>query len=335
MSRLWITLVTLAVLVVAGWSGQSLGEERADEGQIVVKVLVLNFDPIVPGREQRLHEVCGWFDPRELAEGYIADVKQASGGLVEYRVAEWRDVDGFPAKQDGFRYSVEAYLDCREGKAKWHEPDLSDYPRLAEEYGVTQLVDAGEVDELWLFGGPYFGFHESAMIGPKAFYINGGVYDQVPVTRPFAVMGFNYERGVAEMLHNLCHRTESTMSRVYDGWTADELTTHWARFAANVKQSGTAAVGSCHYPPNGESDYDYANEREVESTATDWLNYPQLTGRTTKVSRETWGGPDYHRNYMRWWFAHLPRAEGTNEDGRLNNWWRYLFEFEGRVIGRE
>ncbi|MDP6720108.1 MAG: hypothetical protein QGG36_01865 [Pirellulaceae bacterium] len=46
------------------------------------------------------------------------------------------------------------------------------------------------------------------------------------------------------------------------------------------------------------------------------------------VSCETWGGPDYHRNYMKWWFAHLPRAAGMNKnDGKLNNWWKYVFDF--------
>jgi hypothetical protein len=53
------------------------------------------------------------------------------------------------------------------------------------------------------------------------------------------------------------------------------------------------------------------------------------------VTCETWrepfsnrdGNPDYHRNYMRWWFAHLPKAPGTQEDGRQNNWWKYVFDY--------
>jgi hypothetical protein len=117
------------------------------------------------------------------------------------------------------------------------------------------------------------------------------------------------------------------MSRVYGGWKAQELTTNWARFAANLKQSGTAAVGTCHWPPNAEADYDYANKRHVESTADDWLSYPELMGKKSSVSCETWGGPDYERNFLKWWFGHLPRADGVNTDGRLNNWWRYVFQF--------
>ena len=50
------------------------------------------------------------------------------------------------------------------------------------------------------------------MAGPGAFFINGGVYPEVPSHRPFAFYGFNYERGVAEMMHDACHRTEATLN---------------------------------------------------------------------------------------------------------------------------
>lgn len=305
------------------------GAAARDEKPIDVKVLVLNFDPPVPQEQnRRLHAAGGWNDPRQLADGYVSDVREASHGLVRYRIVEWKDVDRFHTKIDGFTYTPEEYMACRKSGKGWHQPDTADYPKTFRDFGVLPRVDRGEIDEVWFFGGPYFGYNESAMAGPGAFYINGEVYDKVPSKRPFAIMGFNYERGVAEMLHDLCHRTESTMARVYGGWKVEELTTNWARFAANAAQShGVSAAGTCHWPPNAERDYDYANPRSVESSADDWLGYPTLTGKTRPVNRETWGGPDYHRNYMRWWFAHLPHASGVNPDGRLNNWWEYVFHF--------
>ena len=293
-----------------------------------VKVLVLNFDPVVAvGTGQRIHEACRWNDPKKLAEGYVADVLASSGGFIRYRVVQWRDIDKFTVKTDGFRYTAESYMECFRAGQGWHDPDGTDYPKTLQEFGVIPLVDRGEVDEVWFFGGPYFGYWEAAMAGPGAFFVNGGVYEQVASKRAFVIMGFNYERGVDCMVHDLCHRTEATMSRIYGGWKAEELTTNWARFAANLKQSGAAAAGTCHYPPNAEADYDYTNKRQVESTADDWMSYPELTGKKSGVSCETWGGPDYQRNFIKWWFAHLPRAEGTNADGRLNNWWRYVFQF--------
>jgi hypothetical protein len=145
-------------------------------------------------------------------------------------------------------------------------------------------------------------------------------------------MGFNYERGVAEMLDNLCHRVEATMSREYEGWRVEELNHTWARFAAGQTQSGIAAVGTCHWPPNAEAEYDFDDPRTVVSTADDWLAYPRLSGRQSPVNRDKWGGPDYARNYLFWWLRHLPRASGVAPDGREANWWKYVFDFQS--LGR-
>ena len=293
---------------------------------MAVDVLVLNFDPILAQRDgRRLHHALGWRDPQVLARDYADDVERASGGQVQFRIVEWRDLDVFPIKEDGFRYTREAYQQHFERGAGWHEPDTVDYQRIFDEQRVVPLVDDDTVDEVWLFGGPYFGYSEAAMAGPGAFDVNGRVLDRVSAKRPFVVMGFNYERGVAEMLESLCHRVEATMSRAYGGWQVDHLSHDWARFAANQAQSGTAGVGTCHWPPNAEHEYDFDNPRVVLSNAPYWRDYPSRPDTHEHVSRETWGGPDYARRYFNWWFAHLPRAAGQSGDGHEQNWWKYVF----------
>src|SRR5215207_1589802 len=239
----------------------------ADRKPILVKVLVLNYDPIVKARQgKRLHEVGKWNSPRTLAKGYQSDVEECSGGRVKFEVIEWRDVDEYPAKKDGYVYPEDVYLECMKTNKGWRQPDALDYEKMFDSQGVVPLVDADTIDEVWMFGAPYFGYNESAMAGPRAFFINGATMEKTRSKRPFAIMGFNYERGVAEMIHNLCHRTESTMARVYGGWKSEKLNHAWAKFAANAHQSGgISSVGSCHYPPNGEKDYDYMNRRRVES----------------------------------------------------------------------
>jgi hypothetical protein len=308
---------------------QAPAADAANQKSITVKVMALNFDPLIASEGgKRLHEVCGWNDPHKLADGYIADVKEASHGCVNYKIVKWIDQDTFHTKIDGFTYTAAQYMECHRTNKGWHDPDTADYAKTFADYKVIPMIDQGEVDEVWFFGAPYFGYNESAMAGPGAFYINGEIYDKVKSKRPFAIMGFNYERGCAEMIHDLGHRCESTMARVYGGWEADKLDNNWARFAANnIQSNGVAGVGTCHYPANAEGGYDYGNPRQVESDADDWLNYPNLTGKKTMVSRENWGGPDDQRNYLKWFFTRLPHAPGVNKDGKLNNWWEYLFNF--------
>jgi hypothetical protein len=319
----------MAVVLAAAVCAVAASAKSPVPKPITVKVMVLSFDPKIASEGNKpLHEVCKWNDPHKLAEGYIADVQRSSHGLVKFKIVIWKDTNSFHTKIDGFTYTPDSYMACFKAKTGWHQPDTADYAKTFTDYGVLPLIDSRKVDEVWFMGAPYFGYSESAMAGPGAFFINGDVYDKVPSKRAFAIMGFNYERGVAEMVHDLCHRTESTMARVYGGWDVAKLTTNWARFAANYSQSnGVAGAGTCHWPPNAEKDYDYANPRTVQSSADDWLNYPALTGETKPVNKDTWGGPDYQRNYLNWWFTRLPYAAGVNPDGRLNNWWEYVYNF--------
>ena len=348
------SLLLSALLLICGSPVQAQDAERkpiqnpfraTPENQpIAVRVLVLNYDPIVSSEgNQRLHAVFKWSDPHALAAQYQESLESAAGGAVKFQVVEWRDLDEIYAKKDGYRYTPEEYVKLRRAGKGWHEGGGQDYPRLLKEQGVPALIDAPvgdahRADEVWIFGDHYFGLWEASMAGPGAFFINGGVYPEVPTSRPFAFYGFSYERGVAEMLHNTCHRAEATLNRIFGKWNLKDPTTDWDLFSANASQSnGYAGVGTCHWPANAEHDYDYGNERVVQSWAEDFLNYPALTCRDRKsgmkpVSRDTWAFPidgrvDHHWNYMVWYFTLLPRAPGVSPEGRQNNWWKYVYAF--------
>ena len=296
-----------------------------------VDVLVLNFDPVVPGHGgQRVHSILGWANPATLAAQYEQAVFEVSGGEINYNVVEWRDLDHIPTKTDGFAYTPTEYVQKWQQGGPWHDPDGSNYETIMAQQAVPSLIDNGTIDEVWMFGGPYFGFWESAMAGPRSFSINGGVYSNVPSSKPFAIMGFSYERELAEMLHNLGHRTEASLARAFGGWNIENPQTDWDRFTANYAQTtqGPYGLGSVHFPANGDSDYDYGNTQVVESTAPDWLNYPASTGVTEQISSAAWGGS--HEGYMRYWFEHLPRADSVDPQSlRQNNWWNYVFDVDG------
>jgi hypothetical protein len=304
----------------------------------VVKVLVLDYDPRVPSQQNKLlHDVMGWSDPRALAAGYEQDLEWASGGAVDFQVVDWRDLDQMPIFADGFRYNPDNYVQLYRSGGPWHTGagGGADFYTIAQEQHLADLVNSGAVDELWTFGGPFMGINaESFMAGPNSFFINGPSFPDLPVDHAIAGYSFNYERGIAEMIHDNGHRTENHMARAYNGaWNFSTPTTLWDKFAADYGQAsaGPYGIGNTHFPANGNADYDYGDTRIVSSTALDWQNYPNLTGATTPVSRDNWGwganASDYQRDYLDWFFSLVPRANGTSADGRQNNWWKYIYDF--------
>lgn len=300
---------------------------RVPTARIEPRLLVLNFDPIVRSENgKRLHEVGKWSDPHYLAEAYLSDLYECSGRTVKYRIVEWKDVDAYPLKKDGFRYNEEEYIRNLKGPAKWHQPDAVDYKAIIKDFNLDKRVARGEIDEIWLFAMPYSGFWESTMAGKGAYDCNSPPVPKVDCPRIFVIMGFNYERGVGEMLEDMGHRTESIMTHVYGSW--EPKPTHaWNRFTLYDKQApGNAACGNVHFAPNSLKDYEWGNKTFVRSTCDNWLDYPNLTGRKRTVNCSDWGNGDI-RSHHKWWLSHLPKAPGRNPDGKLNNWWRYTTDF--------
>lgn len=74
-----------------------------------------------------------------------------------------------------------------------------------------------------------------------------------------------------------------------------------------------SGCGNIHYPPNGTSDYDYANSSPVPSNCDDFANYPDL------------GDPAETAKPVNW-FSHLPSNEGCGPDEVASNWWRYFVD---------
>ncbi|MGQ9683533.1 MAG: hypothetical protein ACUVX9_13410 [Anaerolineae bacterium] len=288
------------------------------------RVLMIVHDPPVASEGgRRLHEVFGWSDPGDLARQYAADLREASGGYVDYQVAERIDADWFPPKVDGFRYTEDSYVRAWRTRS-FHQPDAIDYPAQVSAFDLLGRHQRGELDEVWFFAFPYSGDYESTMAGRGAFWLNS---PPVPGTesdpRRLVIMAFNYERGVGEMLENFCHRVESIMPRVYDrlGRGRDL----WRLFTLYDREApGRAHCGNAHFAPNSLRDYDWGNRRPVRSYCDDWYTFPEMPGRARTVDCEEWGCGDI-RAHHRWWLAHIPHAEGET-DGVSNNWWRYIVD---------
>lgn len=319
------------------------------------RVLVIVFDPVVDAMKNlRLVQwgvqARGWQRVDELIAGYIADVDECSGGLVKYNVVQRIDVDAFPLRLIGKRFTALEYLDLyTNNPGKYQEPDdRFDYQDLIRNFDLLTRINQREIDEVWLFTYPFSGAYESVMCGTNAFWCNGPVIENT-TGRRFAIMGFSYERGVGEMEEDLGHRVENIMAKVYNaqdflGWTYayDRSKRPYEKLEPNkydpVKYAQdnlfakfilydriaplNAQCGNVHYAPNSQMDYEWGNPKPVLTAADDWLTFPNFQGVQKLENASAWGSGDI-RGHHRWWFSRFPKAAGRT-NGIRNNWWSYI-----------
>ena len=336
-----IVLLFFFLLTVLGnAAAANAGTVKSDSGSY--QVLVICFDPVFPmANNKKQHDLVDWWnDPHDLAKGFIADMKEISHGYANYEICDWIELDEMPKTEDGKAYTVADYYSTlqkasdSEGGAYWNYSGWKDwgfsfdYDYYLTKYDVYKRVDSGEIDEVWFFTGPCIGatLYETRMFGKGAFWCNSPGFEKD--CRLFVAYGFNYERGIGEMLEDAGHRAEFILDDVF-GWPDYSKPygqyTDWEKFTVyDILNPGKSGVGNIHYAPNSLSDYDWGNKRYVDSYCLDWVNYPNLTGKSQSVNCSTWRNGDT-RLHHKWWFTLLPHAPGVNEkSGKLNNWWPYF-----------
>jgi hypothetical protein len=296
------------------------------------KILVMNYDPFMPSG-LRLHADRGWQDPHGLATAYASDMNTASGGVITYNVQTWTDINAFPVLDDGYQYTPTTYNQCMADSSTCRRyptapngPRLIDYAKLVNDNNLCARAVAGEFDEVWLFGGPYFGYYESTMAGTNAFWVNSPA---VPVAcaKRFIIMGFNYEASVNNMLHDFGHRLDSTLDRAFMNWSGSPnpgtLFQQLDRF-----NPGASGCGNTHNPPNASQDYQYDAGTSVLSNCASWDSWPALSGSAQSIGCGPWGCNE--RGFHMWRYDHLPHNAGTTQ-GFQNDWWKYAVDFNTYV----
>jgi hypothetical protein len=295
---------------------------------ITRKVMMIVFDPFVPEvGTRRLSQHLNWSDADALANQYIQDLQTCSHGYLTYQIVEKMTVDGFPVKKDGFVYSVDEYLHAWQNQTGFHQPDLVDYARILSDFNIVNKINSGIIDEVWLFGMPYAGFYESVMVGAGAFFVNAPPLTVAGVQRSFIIMGFNYQRGVGEMLEAFGHRAEFVLGRVFRNLSGNANL--WERFTRYDKlHPGQAECGTVHFAPNSQMDYDWGNTTFVPSRCRNWLKFPDLSDPPVMVNCAEWGNGEIRQHHI-WWLSLFPHLTGQS-NGVSWNWWEYVAD-PGRV----
>jgi len=306
-----------------------------------VKVALIIQDPIIPQFGNiRIHQKWGWTDPNVMVAQLQQEFKNASDSTVIFQIAEFHEDQNIFTMIDStymtldtiafyFQNSYNLYTllkDLAENQNRVHY----DYNGMIDFYDLDTKRNNGDIDEVWVYAFPFGGMYESILAGPGAFWWNAPPLPHPGLEKILSIMGWNYERGVAEAMHSMGHRFESALWHVYGRWNNQSTDpNNWEIFTRiNKDNPGKANVGNIHYPPNGMSDYDYSNPNYVVTYADNWKRYPYLLNQTRSVNCSEWTCGEL--NYMRWWFRHLPRYTGIT-DSILNDWWYYALDYYAAV----
>ena len=310
---------------------QPLPAQASIGERVGIRIYVLDFDPFMDNG-LALTADRAWGNPTALGRAYVGDVSAASAGMVEHRIVKTTVVRGYPVKVNGFTFTNAQYLGCLANSSADYCDDRIDYQAVlgtAYDPHFGSACDAlmkKRVDEVWLWGGPWFGYDEFNVGTP--FSLCG------QVDRTFAVMGFSYERGVGEMVHDLGHRAEFLIPSNIGYAIWDRFDGQRQRYAEDFfcpaapdathpeVDPPVGHAGNPHFPPNAYCHYQYDRDYPVLSDAYDWANYPNLTGAQTTVNASTWGATQ--EGFIVWWLGRLPHNPGGTSAG-LNNWWRYVY----------
>jgi hypothetical protein len=304
------------------------------------RVLLVIYDPVMDAAGNSLSRKMGWNRVDDLVNDFIADILALSAGLARYQIVQRVELAEFPALLDGYRYDPVSYMAVLNRTAPAHKPDMVNYQAILTGLNILPRITHREIDEVWVFNFPYAGFYESIMGGAGAFWCNAHpLSSTVGCNRRFVIMGFNFERGVGEMLEAFGHRAESLVAKAFN--CQDFVT--WAyqpnRSPATVGKElnlfekflcfdqiapDRSGVGTIHHAPNSGGDYEWNNLRLVVSSCYDWFNFPFFKNDIRLVAANEWGSGNI-RLHHEWWLKHLPRVAGRT-GGIANNWWQYIMD---------
>jgi len=233
------------------------------------------------------------------------------------------------------------------------------YTYYLKKENICDLVDKNQVKQIWIYtdhNSNIVPVESNMAMGTKSSkYFNKGNYGDVsnsyrtndlPVCKnTYTVFGYNYNRGVPEILEDHTHQIEHLMNFIDGRGTTIKADwgdlLFWGKFVGS-DQDGKILKPGCgwtHYPPNGTRDYDWYNTNPVLSDCEDWK--PDGTSIKKLVSCKTWSKTedcpvDGGLSFKIWWMQNLPGYNnGLYYNGRpLINWWDIVYDFDS-VLANE
>lgn len=200
---------------------------------------------------------------------------------------------------------------------------FADHIKILNELDICDYVDNQGVKEvwIWMYHSSVVAPIESNMSGPYGDISNSYRQDDLPhCESTYTVYDYNYGRGASEATEDHMHQIESVMRHA-------DNDLFWNKFVGPVgDQEGDRRCGWSHYPPNGETDYDWQNENYVATDCEDWK--PDELGESQVLNCEKWNCDSL--TFFKWWMQNLPGYGNTltYSDKRLRNWWDFIGDFD-------
>jgi hypothetical protein len=302
------------------------------------KVLVVIYNPTMASGK-KLNVERGWADPTTLSNNLKTWFSNTSSGRVNYQLT-FQTINDFPILEGNQKYTSATYLSCLSNSANCKHTGTNDwldfdYPKFFADNQVCSKANSGSIDEVWIWGGPYFGYWESTLLGPqsKVFWYNSSGFVNSACSKLVPIMGFNYERGYELALESYGHRTESTMNKLYGDINNTNPVTNWDKFVFRLKSGNTNAMngaygcGNIHYTANSTTEYNYASSNSVKTYCETFLNYPNVSSSTANqvsINSAAWGSNQL--GYFTYWFKHIPNKSGCGPDKKSNDWWKFIID---------
>ena len=276
------------------------------------KVLAIDFRPSgLPAR---------WNRTDDLIPGYIEAMGRVSQETLKYRVVEKLVVPEYPFLVDGSQYTETTFIGVlADDSSALRDADgrylFADYDRIIQQFDLIQRVKGQQIDEVWMFGGPYFGFYESRMVGNGAFWCNGPGIEKD--CRRFVIMGFNCERDVKEMVHDYGHRAESILAKHFDSETYLRKTYRQQPNPApvNAYEQFLLDVGTVHREPGGE-EYGQDEFAWLSEMQPDWWP-PTIDPNLVDVSKS------------------VPTESAESKMAAPKSWYQAILDFFASLFGKK
>jgi hypothetical protein len=305
--------------------------------------------------------------------------------LTKFAIEEgskFRNYDN-PNSMKNNNVKIVKYFNFYEIKTKIYEKYSKDIPQpdyqdLFAKINLEKLVNDFGVKEVWFSMPPLSTEYPSIQQGliSKEYLLNmpesnmsspfGDISnsareetDLPKYKNTYVVYGVNIDRGPGEAVHNRGHQIESQLSFIEkDKKWPNEL--FWNKFVGMRPNGGPLGrVGSTHFPPNSNVDYDWGNKNLIESDIKDWK--PE-GGTLSKVNVDTWLSKTYnfpsnifwgandidnlkYDNQYKWliyWFQSFPNKNNnisyktnSGKQTTLSNWWDLFYNWDDAIKSKK